>query len=427
MARWPRRTSSSHGNARAVTLVTGGTFQRFFSIPQTADLNAPIVSQDTPGTILGTNIVDEIIKLRYANAGVRADALAMMPRLVLTLGGRLTTTPAMCDVQSPNRSRRPGDGEHDVQAALRHRVSRPSPYQAYSHYGSFISTDGGATFSSDYWHLPNRISSAAQEDRGGEHGPAAGRISICRPPPSTHGSPISSGRPIRTRRMRVLSRLAGRLYRLPGESRTRDDLRRHVSDGGDEIIHARSSVVGARRIERRGRRTYRKIRRREPAVGAMVPLQLRAGVDLDWDRWQVAPRLAMVGTQRLLATTVGRTGLSGARSTGYSTVDVNVRRRSLFAHLDAFVTVENVFDRRYRSVNERAYTNPEEFVGIPQTRDASPSDSSSECDDVADPEPIGVTRRARVCISRCSASWPLRRLARADEGAGPRECVIEIS
>jgi hypothetical protein len=30
------------------------------------------------------------------------------------------------------------------------------------------------------------------------------------------------------------------------------------------------------------------------------------------------------------------------------------------------VTVENAFDRRYRSINERAYTNPEEFVGIPQ-------------------------------------------------------------
>jgi len=31
----------------------------------------------------------------------------------------------------------------------------PSPYQGYAHYGSFISTDGGATFSSPYWHLPN--------------------------------------------------------------------------------------------------------------------------------------------------------------------------------------------------------------------------------------------------------------------------------
>src|SRR5207249_3129073 len=29
------------------------------------------------------------------------------------------------------------------------------PYQAYSHYGAFYSTDGGQTFASSYWHVPN--------------------------------------------------------------------------------------------------------------------------------------------------------------------------------------------------------------------------------------------------------------------------------
>jgi outer membrane receptor protein involved in Fe transport len=98
----------------------------------------------------------------------------------------------------------------------------------------------------------------------------------------------------------------------------------------------------------------------------MVPVQLRAGVDIDWDRWQIAPRLAIVGNQRLLVTTTGNDGLVRRTLDGYSTADVHVRRRNLFAHLDAFVSVENAFDRRYRSINERAYTNLEEFVGIPQ-------------------------------------------------------------
>jgi iron complex outermembrane receptor protein len=31
----------------------------------------------------------------------------------------------------------------------------PSPYQSYGHFGSFYSTDGGATYASDYWHVPN--------------------------------------------------------------------------------------------------------------------------------------------------------------------------------------------------------------------------------------------------------------------------------
>jgi outer membrane receptor protein involved in Fe transport len=47
-------------------------------------------------------------------------------------------------------------------------------------------------------------------------------------------------------------------------------------------------------------------------------------------------------------------------------VDVNIRRRRVFKNVNAFVTIENVFDRRYRSINARAYTNPEELIGAPQ-------------------------------------------------------------
>ena len=46
-------------------------------------------------------------------------------------------------------------------------------------------------------------------------------------------------------------------------------------------------------------------------------------------------------------------------------VDVNIRR-NLFRTLDAFVTIENALDKRYRTLNPRAYSNPEEFVGAPQ-------------------------------------------------------------
>src|SRR6185295_3434713 len=31
----------------------------------------------------------------------------------------------------------------------------PSPYEMYAHYGHFTSTDGGATYTSEFWHLPN--------------------------------------------------------------------------------------------------------------------------------------------------------------------------------------------------------------------------------------------------------------------------------
>jgi hypothetical protein len=35
-------------------------------------------------------------------------------------------------------------------------------------------------------------------------------------------------------------------------------------------------------------------------------------------------------------------------------------------NVDLFVSVENALDARYRSMNLRAFTNPEEFVGSPQ-------------------------------------------------------------
>jgi hypothetical protein len=47
-------------------------------------------------------------------------------------------------------------------------------------------------------------------------------------------------------------------------------------------------------------------------------------------------------------------------------MDVNLRRREPFKHVDAFVTLENALDRRYRPINLGAFTNPEELTGAPQ-------------------------------------------------------------
>jgi len=66
-----------------------------------------------------------------------------------------------------------------------------------------------------------------------------------------------------------------------------------------------------------------------------------------------------------LATTVVAGALERRTLNGYAVVDMNLRR-SLRKGLDAFVTLENLFDRRYRTINIRAYTNPEELIGAPQ-------------------------------------------------------------
>ena len=97
----------------------------------------------------------------------------------------------------------------------------------------------------------------------------------------------------------------------------------------------------------------------------MAPVQLRFGADLDWDRWRVAPRFSIVGTQRLLATTNQAPALERRELDGYTTLDVNIRR-NVAKPLDAFVTIENAFDRRYRNINTHAFTNAAEMIGAPQ-------------------------------------------------------------
>ena len=101
-------------------------------------------------------------------------------------------------------------------------------------------------------------------------------------------------------------------------------------------------------------------------IGGMAPLQLRLGADFDWDRWSVAPRLAVVGRQRVAATILVGDSLERRTLDGYATMDVNLRRREVFTRTDVFVTLENALDRRYRTINLGAFTNPEELTGAPQ-------------------------------------------------------------
>jgi outer membrane cobalamin receptor len=353
-----------------LSVAAGGNFQRFFAIPQTADLNAPIQSQDAPGTILGTNIVDEFVKLHYANAGAFAQVrYAIKPRLALTVGGRGDYNTRYGGTFNP-RLGLVAQATDSTTFKLLYGTAylAPSPYQGYSHYGSFISTDGGATFSSDYWHVPNpnlqpQHKKTVEANLGQQLGPnlsvsASAFYSrftnlIWASDPAQAYAGVYHGWPVAYIDFPVNS---GRETTYGGTFQL--EAMRVFAPDRRVAAHAGLSLVDGR--------IWQDSTSPSLPVGAMSPVQLRAGVDIDWARWQMAPRLAVVGGQRLLATTMGQDGLVRRTLDGYSTVDVNLRRRNVVPHLDAFVTVENAFDRRYRNINERAYTNPEEFIGIPQ-------------------------------------------------------------
>jgi outer membrane cobalamin receptor len=245
----------------------------------------------------------------------------------------------------------------------------PSPYEAYSHYGSFVSADGGATYASGFWHLPNpalrpqkkqtvemsltqslgelvAVSASAfyssftdllkNSDADQSH---AGVY---------HGWPVSY---IET----FVNEGRARTY---GGTAGIDAVRVFAFDRR-VAMHAAVSIADGRVWEVNGSPIS------EP-IGGMVPLQFKSGADVDWGGWSLAPRVTVEGRQRVIATVLSGGSMVRRTLPGYAVVDVNVRRRSVTRHADLFLTVENALGARYRNINRRAYTNPEELIGAPQ-------------------------------------------------------------
>jgi len=354
-----------------LTLTTGVVFERFFAIPQGADTSAPIESQDAPGTILDTSIPDDFYKLHYANSGAFAQMqYAMTPRVTLTLGARGdyntrfggTFNPRLGMVAKATKTT-------TVKLLYGTAFLAPSPYQSYAHWGSFYSADGGKTYASDYWHVPNPDLKPQQKKTV--------EVNVLQ---SLGDNFQLSGSAFYTRITHLINETDAALsysglyhgWPVAYIDFAVNEGRSTTYGGTVGVDYVRSLGVN-RRIEAHaaaafvdGREWEDDVTDSHLPIGAMSPVQLRLGTDLDWDQWRIAPRLSIVGAQRLLAT---RTTVDGslARRTldGYATLDLNVRR-TLFRSLDGFVTVENAFDRRYRTINARAYTNPEELIGAPQ-------------------------------------------------------------
>jgi outer membrane cobalamin receptor len=356
--------------APAITMTTGGTFEHFFAIPQGADLNAPVQSRDLPGTILDTNIPDALVKLRYANTGGYVQMqYAITPRVTLTLGGRgdynsrygATFNPRFGMVARPTDST-------TLKVLYGTAFLAPSPYQAYSHYGSFYSSDGGRTYASNYWHLPNP-DLKPQQKRTVE-------VNVLQ----TLGYDFQlSGSVFYSRFSNLIQTYDGVFGSAGSYLGWPVDYIDFPVNGGRAVAYGCSvgldyvhTLDPDRHVEAHAAATLadgREWATNDSTIsvptGAIAPVQLRFGADADWRGWRVAPRLSVVGVQRVLATTALAGSVARRTLPGYATVDVNVRRKVLQA-LDAFVTIENALDRRYVNANPYAYTNPQELIGAPQ-------------------------------------------------------------
>jgi outer membrane receptor for ferrienterochelin and colicin len=353
----------------ALALTGGGTVERFFSIPQGADLNAPVTSRDTPGTILGTNIPDLFVKVRYRNVGAFGQAqYAVSPAVTATLGARIDDNSRFGVTVNPRAGLvlRPA-ARTTVKFLAGRAFLAPSPYQAFAHFGSFVSDDGGRTYTSPYWHVPNPDLKPQRKST----------LEMSLAQVLAPGLQVSASAVVSRYANLIKTSDADRAYAGTFLGWPVDYIDFAVNEGSATIYGGTFAVDYVRAVGRSGRLAASaglalvdgRVREEDPTesdavlpVGSIAPVQFRATVDLDWAGWSVAPRLAIEGAQRLdaLTDTFTRRTLPG-----YTRVDISVRR-AMGGRLTAFALVENAFDARYRNINSFAYLNPVELIGAPQ-------------------------------------------------------------
>ena len=355
--------------APSISMTVGGTAERYFSIPQGADLEAPVGSREAPGLIQGTDIRDDFYKLHYTNVGGFVQArYAVRPALAVTIGGRADYNSRYGATFNP----RAGVVAHPfaqttVKLLAGSAYLAPSPFQAYSHFGSFVSSDGGKTYTSPFWHVGNPDLKPQHKNTvelnvvqtTGPYVQLSASTFVSAFTNVIHAHDTDESRPGTYRGWPVenISTVDNEGDATIYGGSLRVDWIRAVDEDRRIAAHAAITVADGHGQERDGASTA------VLPVGAMAPVQVHIGADVDWRRWSIAPRLSVVSAQRLLATTDAR-----VRRTlpGYATVNVSIRRRELFPRIDAFVTVENALDGRYYAINSAAYLSAGELSGAPQ-------------------------------------------------------------
>ena len=302
------------------------------SIPQGADLEAPVQSQDTPGTILNTNLPDLFVKLRYANTGAY---IQMRYRLDAACdadarGPRRLQLPIRRHLQSPSWHGRATDRTHDAEGVLRHRL--PGAFAI-----SGVLTLRIVLFVRRRQDLHIRVlapaksgsQAAAETHRRGQRAAKAwtllqfsgsvfysrfSRLIRTYGPDGTVGA-FYLGWPVD-----YIDYTVNQGHSVAYGTTLGLDYVRAFGPGRRLEAHAAAALADGRQWPRDDTQEG------SAPTGAMAPVQLRFGVDLDWDRWRVAPRLSVSGAQRVLATIEAPGPLERRTLPGYSTVDLNVRR-----------------------------------------------------------------------------------------------------
>ncbi|HJU45281.1 MAG TPA: TonB-dependent receptor, partial [Chitinophagaceae bacterium] len=152
--------SSDHFNFSA-----GIAIENYNAIPQSGDLNEPVNRRDhIHASYLGTSayyrpegLAAQFYFIKYYNVGSYLQTqFSPSDKLHFTIGARYDYNSRYGNTFNPRLGvvYKPSDNT-TIKALYGSAYRAPSPSDAYSHYGSFYTTDSGRTYNSYFLHLPN--------------------------------------------------------------------------------------------------------------------------------------------------------------------------------------------------------------------------------------------------------------------------------
>lgn len=359
---------------RQLNLVGGFTLEFFNSVPKSADLATPIQkNQSIEGQIAGTTLEAEFFQVNYNNIGGFVQfQYTPSSMLNITLGSRFdrntrfgsTFNPRLGIVIQPSK-------KLVLKALYGSSFLAPSPLRTFEHYGTFFSNNGGRSYQSFFWHLPN-----------------------------------PDLKPIRSQNLE-----AGLRYfvnkelsiKLHGYYIWLSDLINNKSDNGNTNIYNNtflgwpvdfievpvnegSQINYGGTIQLDYRKSFKNIELNsylalsyidgevdiqgdgnKVEIGMISPLQLKTGIDFTWKgKLSCSPRLVWVSTQRLNSFTQENPEKRQTLA-GYALLNISFRYQ-FHTTSAAFVNVYNALNQRYRASNFFAdqVNTTHVFFGAPQ-------------------------------------------------------------
>lgn len=243
----------------------------------------------------------------------------------------------------------------------------PSPYAAFRHYGGFYTLDGGTTYQSDYWRLPN----PGLQPEQAETLELSGRTMLTpfwsvnasvyqsvyedlhTPMPDAGNTNLYGGEfkgwPVAY--IEVTGN-QGKQTNLGWNLQT-DVLIPMGETGRLNAFIAYSHVDGD--VTRPGLP--------DADIGYMTPDLLKVGIDLTWSSLTASAILLSAGTQRSNAY-AGSDPTQRETIPGYTELNLAVGYQ--WGAWELFLKVQNALDARYRNINENAFSGGYEFNGMPQ-------------------------------------------------------------